>query len=195
MASASAKRRPREAEIVDIVAEILMTGEPSRFRFEALCRHTLRSARCLQRMPWAKADTWAAKIVREALGAIGAQRPSWAQGQPEWTQPGIINNSRTRCVQCGKRLPENHHRYCGPVCARASHNYRAYLDHREDLIAYHRAYRAAKRLNGLNGANGATRPCRSAPTAANTATKIVSPDTLPLSPHSNERRPEPADIA
>lgn len=190
---ARSAKRTREADVVLIVASIMATSEPSRFRFEALCRHTLRAARCLQGMPWQKADDWAAQIVSKALVSVGAQRPDWKMGQPEFTQPGIFAESRTRCVQCGRRLPETHHKYCGPECAQAAHNRAYYRDNREDLIAYQRAHRAAKKLNGTNGANGATSPCRSAPSGRPIAAMSAERGTLQQSPQSNEPRRAPAD--
>jgi hypothetical protein len=79
------ERRLKKAErkqAVDRVASILKRGEPTRFAFEAACRHDLRAQMCLAGMAWSRADATAAEIVSEALARIGAQRPSFEQGQP-----------------------------------------------------------------------------------------------------------------
>src|SRR5690606_16914077 len=80
------------------------------------CRHEMRSGLCLRGWPWADADAAAAEIVAAALNMVGARRPTWQQGQPEYVQFGVVLEERTRCVVCGWKLPEGHRLYCSPTC-------------------------------------------------------------------------------
>lgn len=67
---------------------------------------------------WRDADAAARDVVRSALRRIGARRPSWQQGQPEFTQFAVLYE-RTRCVRCGWKLPEGHRRFCSRRCSGA----------------------------------------------------------------------------
>lgn len=123
----SVKRRERKAtqayrrKLIDQAAAIMRRGEPSVFAFEGLMRHGLRSGLCLRGWSWSDADELAADVVRSALNQIGAKRPTYQQGQPEWTQEGVIMIERERCVRCGWRLPEFAWKFCERRCADA-HN-------------------------------------------------------------------------
>src|SRR3546814_953966 len=81
-------------------------SEPTAFSLEGELRHRLRSSLCRQGADWILADLLAAAIVEDALRKVGAQRPTWQQGQPEWTQEGVIYIQRTRCIRC--RRSEEH---------------------------------------------------------------------------------------
>jgi len=111
------------ATMVRRVAEILDDPDaPSRFAHEGACRHGLRSAFCLAGAKWDVADAMAATIVSAALVSIGARRPAWHEGQPEWAQDGIILVERTLCARCGGQIPDDagHGRkYCSDVCRSA----------------------------------------------------------------------------
>jgi hypothetical protein len=135
----------QRAIIVDHIADILRCGDPTPFAFEAVCRHGLRGGLVMRGRSWPVADEIAAGIVRSALNMIGARRPSWLQGQPEYVQYGVKAFERTRCVECGWRLPEGHTKFCGLRCSRAFHNERYRSDRLAELAAYARAYRAAQR--------------------------------------------------
>jgi predicted nucleic acid-binding Zn ribbon protein len=125
--TAAAKRR-----IVDHVCNILREGEPTRFALEGFCRHGVRQHLCLAGWGWQRADDMAATVLSSAFAILGAKRPTWQEGQPEWTQPGIIAQSRTRCVRCGWKLPEGHQKYCSPQCAA---NYKADIARKADRMA------------------------------------------------------------
>jgi hypothetical protein len=116
--------RDYQRRLVEGVARLLRRGEPTRFAFEAVCRHSLRSGLCLRGWSWHDANAEATEIVLLALRALGAARPPWIMGQPEWTQDGVLAFERTRCIQCGWRLPPENRKFCGPVCYRAFHNER-----------------------------------------------------------------------
>lgn len=133
----------RRSRLVDIVMTVLKTGEPTHFAFEASCRHGLRGSLCLQGWNWHDADTVAAEIVETALRQIGAQRPTWQQGQPEWTQDGVLRVERDNCVRCRSLLPEGHRRYCSSMCASADQHARARATNAEAENARVYAYYAA----------------------------------------------------
>lgn len=117
-----ALNRERRRHLVSTVAEILKGGDPTPFAFEASCRHGIRSRLCLDGWKWAEADGTAGEIVAEALRLIGARRPPWAEGQPEWTQNGAgALIERTRCINCHGPLPADHTKFCGQLCASAHH--------------------------------------------------------------------------
>ena len=76
-------------------------------------------ARCVIGWRWKDADAMAREMMDEAFRAVRATRPTWNEGQPEWTIPANTLIERTRCVRCGKPLPEGHHKFCSDLCASA----------------------------------------------------------------------------
>ena len=128
--------RDRRQHLVRVVATILAMGEPTKFTFEATCRHVVRSRLCLAGWRWADADDTAAGIVSDALRRLGAQRPSWKEGQPEWTQDGFSPTPRIWCVRCRTRLPEGHWKFCGHLCAQAHFDNQARIQASAEGEAY-----------------------------------------------------------
>jgi hypothetical protein len=114
--------KDRFDRLVSSVATILKTGEPTVFEHEGSCRHGLRSALCLDGWSWEDADAAARGVVSKAYVVIGATRPTWQQGQPEWTQDGFSPVERTYCAHCRKHLPESeggqNRIYCSRNCLR-----------------------------------------------------------------------------
>lgn len=108
--------RERERRLVDDVAEVLHTGEPTVFAFEATCRYAIRYSLCLKGWDWEDADLAAGRVLSMSLNIIGAERPSWAQGQPGWTEPGAFPIERTRCGRCRMPLPDDRPKYCSDHC-------------------------------------------------------------------------------
>lgn len=110
----------RRRRLVDVVATVIRrgmeTGQPSHFAFEGHLRHVIRSNLCLQGWKWPAADVASAEVVAAALKQVGAKRPPWKEGQPEYVQFGVLMFERTRCVTCGGRLPEGHKLYCSRIC-------------------------------------------------------------------------------
>ena len=110
-------KRPRRREdsgeralhlrLVESCAAILGRWRSSAFEFEASCRHGFRTAFCLTGESWARADAIAAVIVREALHRLGARRPTWDQGQPEYCEQGYAPIERIFCMNCGRRIPDD----------------------------------------------------------------------------------------
>lgn len=124
-AKAGTKRRKlnkdRRRSIRDKIVIIMRTVEPTPFAAEGPCRAGIRSSLCLQGWAWAEADAVAAEIVAAALNIIGAKRPAWKEGQPEWTQDGALPILRERCIRCRGPLPEGHYKFCSKVCSNGYH--------------------------------------------------------------------------
>lgn len=131
--------KDRRKHLMEKVAAILKAGDPTPFAFEATCRHALRSRLCLAGWGWADADAVANDIVQVALLRIGAKRPSWAEGQPEYAQNGAgAQIERTRCIRCRSKLPEGHHKFCSDLCAGAHHSHLDRIRGAEEVVAYDR---------------------------------------------------------
>jgi hypothetical protein len=140
---AKERRRVIRARIVVILA----AGDPTPFAFEAACRHGLRAALCLAGWTWAKADREAADIVALALRDLGAQRPTWQQGQPDYAQTGTII-LRERCLSCGASLlNELNTTYCSWLCRNRWHATMAATWRMQDGDAYRRAVRQVRGLD------------------------------------------------
>lgn len=135
--------RDRQKAVRDKIVTIMRTVEPTPFAAEGPCRAGVRSSLCLQGWAWADADAVAAEIVAAALNIVGARRPTWQQGQPEWTQPGVHKIRYDRCRSCKGPLPETHFSFCCRECGDAWRAKNAYRGELEDLAAYARARRAA----------------------------------------------------
>ncbi len=94
----------RRDAMIQATIEILDGWHASKFQFEGPCRHGLRAGLCLDGESWAVADKIAAEVISEALHVLGAARPSWQEGQQEWTQDGYAPQERWHCKHCGKPL-------------------------------------------------------------------------------------------
>lgn len=114
--------RQRFERLLDATIKIMKTRSWSKFEFEGACRSGIRAGLCLEGWRWPHADLQAVEIVETALNRIGAVRPRWDEGQPEYVIEGLVE--RTRCVHCARAIPEERTRpnvkYCGGVCAKAS---------------------------------------------------------------------------
>ncbi|SFN61708.1 hypothetical protein SAMN05216224_10815 [Thioclava dalianensis] len=105
-------------ELVDVIQLAFEAGATgSLWGLEGPLRAGLRSDLCLQGWGWDSADLIAREILAEAFRAAGAKRPTWNEGQPEWTIHEGLLIERTRCIRCGKPLPEGHKKYCSGLCA------------------------------------------------------------------------------
>ncbi|MCO6385910.1 hypothetical protein [Aliihoeflea sp. 40Bstr573] len=138
--------RDKRRHLVDLVATVLKSGEASPFAFEATCRHAIRTRLCLNSWRWQEADLLAADIVEEALRRIGARRPTWAEGQPEYVQNGggaLIE--RTRCVRCHGPLEGDHRKFCSSICANAHHGFVSAVREAEEAVAYDRVVQYGSR--------------------------------------------------
>jgi hypothetical protein len=140
--------RDRTRTIGEKVAAIMKEAEPTPFAAEGPCRHGIRSSLCLQGWSWAAADMIAADIVAAALNMARARRPTWGEGQPEWTQPGALPIERERCIRCRKPLPEGHWKFCSTVCGSAHIADRWYRENRDAVNASRRAKYHAQKARG-----------------------------------------------
>lgn len=113
-------RRQRRISIRDLIVRIMRSAEPTPFAAEGPARAGVRGALCMAGWRWPMADAEAELLVRSALQMVGAKRPTWKEGQPEFTQPGALPIVREQCARCAMPLPEGHYKYCGPVCWKAA---------------------------------------------------------------------------
>lgn len=142
--------KDKHRHLVETVAAVLKSGEPTHFAFEASCRHGIRSSLCLQGWGWQEADATAADIVATALNRIGARRPTWQQGQPGWTEEGVLRHERTHCARCRTPIPEERNsggtpaKYCSMVCTNAAKDAAWYARQGEEGRARHAVSEAAR---------------------------------------------------
>ncbi|EAQ35763.1 hypothetical protein NB311A_05083 [Nitrobacter sp. Nb-311A] len=145
--------KDRRAHIVRVVTSILAGGEPTRFAFEATCRHAVRSRLCLNGWSWAAADDLAADVVKDALRRLGARRPTWKEGQPEWAQDGFAPILRTRCIRCHRTLEGERWKFCSELCDQ-SHRALIYrIRDAEQLAAYDIVAKGVTSLTSARGPN------------------------------------------
>jgi predicted nucleic acid-binding Zn ribbon protein len=137
--------KDRKLSIRGKIVAIMREAEPTPFACEGPCRAGIRASLCLQGWKWVDADVAAADVVTAALNIAGAKRPTWQEGQPEWTQPGALPILRYYCSRCGAKLPEGHRLWCSDVCAHAAKLDRQRRDWDENSYAKWKAYHAAWR--------------------------------------------------
>lgn len=140
------KDRKDRRLLVRAVADVLATGDPTPFRWEAWCRHTLRGEMCLAGKSWPLSDATAADIIRRAMDLINVQRPPWAWGQREYTWDTVGTRiGFSHCLECGAVLPEGRLKFCGGGCGdryRRAFQCEALQAHeRERALAYLQACR------------------------------------------------------
>lgn len=117
----------REHRLIEIV-DFLKGGRSTVFEFEGYCRAGLRSAFCLLGYDWDRSDAEAAELIERAFRRIGVDRPTWQQGQREYTV------AREDCSWCGRVVPAEllkdglSIKFCSDVCARSAYQWR---DHGE----------------------------------------------------------------
>lgn len=118
--------RQRFEAILHRTVELMKTWRTSKFEFEGPARYGIRRSLVLQGgWRWHDADVCAAEIVEKALAIMGAVRPSWDQGQPEFGDNSLT--IRTRCVNegCGNVIPDERlipgkTKYCSDTCGQAA---------------------------------------------------------------------------
>jgi hypothetical protein len=135
--------RHRREAIIDKLAAMMRRAEPTPFALEGPARAAIRARICMGGWRWGAADAAADDCVQAALARVGARRPDWKQGQPEYTQDGYAPRTRERCARCAKPLPEGNYRYCGPVCAKAADVDRRARQDKDERYAKEKIYRLA----------------------------------------------------
>lgn len=115
------KGRDRQRIVGDVLFQ-LRDWRLTPFENEGAVRHGLRSAMCRQGHGWAAADSEAAGLIDAAFMRMGIKRPSWEQGQREYT---IASEN---CNWCAGELDElqimRRQRFCSTVCAKSALQYR-----------------------------------------------------------------------
>lgn len=125
--------------IIQDVMDVLQDWRTSPFQHEGPMRAGMRSSMCLQGHAWSIADAEAHAIVSAAFQEIGAARPTWEQGQKEYTVADGY------CAWCLVQIPEDlanlkkPSRYCSAVCARAAIVHRDIQHSGETSAAYEAA--------------------------------------------------------
>ena len=115
--------------LVENVTRILKTGESTKFEFEGPCRHGIRRHLVLRGWKWPDADNAAKQVVAKALSRIGAERPTWDEGQPEFAKNFRIERTWCAYHRCQNRIPEERiasgqAMYCSDLCAQGAHEQR-----------------------------------------------------------------------
>lgn len=118
----------RHRALVDRLAKTIRTErEAGRiatlFNLEGPLRHAIRAKLCREGWGWGDADQMARDVLEATFNRLGAYRPSWNEGQPEWLIEGGALIQRDRCARhgCRKPLPEGHRKFCGKLCRDAHH--------------------------------------------------------------------------
>jgi len=134
--------RDKRRHLVDKCAAFMREGKangrvPTLLNYEAPMRHGLRVRLILEGWGWTDADAAAADIVKTALNQVGAQRPTWEEGQPEYSQQGAgALIERTRCVRCHKPLEGIQRKFCSDLCGLAHHSRLNAITSQADGAAY-----------------------------------------------------------
>lgn len=105
------------ARVIRLAFEAGDTG--SLFGLEGPLRAGIRADLCRQGWGWLSADLCARDLLDDAFRMVRAIRPTWDQGQPEWTINAGTLIERTLCIRCHNQLPEGHFKFCGRLCAQA----------------------------------------------------------------------------
>jgi hypothetical protein len=107
----------RRQHVINRVMDILRDWRFSHFEHEGACYAGLRSTLCLEGHRWILADMEGYALVGEALRLMGAKRPTWLQGQPEYTARD------GNCFWCNGEMPAEvteggrNDRFCSTICA------------------------------------------------------------------------------
>lgn len=112
------------------------------FGLEGPLRHGIRSDLCLQGWRWRDADGMARELLDMAFMVVRATRPSWNEGQPEWTVEAGTLIERIHFARCHKPLPEERHKFCSDPCKSAYHSHLAMRKQANDDRAVRLAIRS-----------------------------------------------------
>lgn len=119
-------RGEKRKHIVNRVMDILSDWRFSPFEHQASCVYGLRAAMCRQGIKWLSAHNEAMALVSDALRELGAELPSWQEGQREY----VI--AAENCNWCGNELDPalqqgaRRGRFCSVMCARSALRSRDY---------------------------------------------------------------------
>lgn len=132
-------------DVAGVIRRALSKGEISSvFGLEGPLRAALRAHLCLRGWGWIDAHRASVDVVRGALMLLGAERPSWNEGQADYAISEAILIERTRCKHCGNTLPEGQRKYCHRGCASVDHQRLAVRRRASDYEHSERAITLAK---------------------------------------------------
>lgn len=106
------------ARLVGMARLELAQGDPTKFAREGSTIAGIRAGLLLSRLVqrWTVANALAREVTAQALHELGAERPSWLEGQREFTDTII-----THCMRCRKPLRDDPDslavRFCSPQCS------------------------------------------------------------------------------
>ncbi len=125
--------------VKELVAVIRLAFEAgataSLWGLEGPLRAGIRADLCRQGWKWQDADDMAREMLAAAFRKVNAVRPTWNEGQLEWTIHEGTLIERTRCVRCHKPLPEGHHKFCSNTCAVSQSHWLARLARANEDLA------------------------------------------------------------
>jgi hypothetical protein len=107
----------RRQHVVNQIFDVLKDWRASPFENEGSCTAGLRSALCMDGHKWVLADVEAQAVVGEALRLLGAERPTWEEGQRAYS------GGADYCAWCGIDIPDDvrsqrgGYSYCSKLCA------------------------------------------------------------------------------
>ena len=118
----------RRKHVISEIMDVLDDFRFSAWEHEGSTRAGLRSALCIAGHDWAASDIESAGLITAAFQKLAkGARPSWAEGQPEYTAP------IEACNWCKEPLAQFQidrcERFCGVTCATAALKYREYATH------------------------------------------------------------------
>lgn len=139
-------KKTERKRVISRVFDILKDWKVTPFEMEGPVRAGIRSALCLQGEGWYVADNAAASSLVAAYQKMGVSRPTWDQGQREFTTP------EENCLCCGMLVPDElatgrtKSRYCSDVCAKSALVKREFETRRTSDAAYLNAYLTIQRM-------------------------------------------------
>ncbi len=113
--------KEKRRHVVHRVIDLMGHCSQSPFEYEGAIRHGLRSGLCLEGHGWGRSDAEAAEILSQAFRETGASRPTWEQGQRQYTDP------RENCKWCYGPIAQEDmtsgrsRLFCSDVCARSAY--------------------------------------------------------------------------
>lgn len=119
----------RRTHVINKILDEMADYRNSPFEHEGDCRAGLRAALCLGGHAWSASDMEAANLVAECLLLLGAERPTWDEGQPEHLLSFDV------CHGCNGSMPASEYEggrkgmFCSTVCASR------WIDRRQSMFA------------------------------------------------------------
>ncbi len=131
--------------IINKIMDLLSDWRFSQFEKEGPVLSGIRSALCLKGYSWDRANREAANLVSSAIMKLGYSRPTWEQGQPDYTTPA------ENCKWCGGAVDTEFgsgmrsSRFCSEECAKAFITRRDAETVRDASEAFHAAWKTIRR--------------------------------------------------